>query len=149
MTTRNTVTKAAWIAGIFLLSILATTAVEAAEYQVVTHPSLGVDTISKRDLTRIFFKQRTRWSDGTNAKPIDQSMKNDVRALFSEGVLGRSLYEVESYWNAQVFSGKATPPRTAKSDAQVLDFVSSTPGAVGYVTVDANTSGVQVLTVLD
>lgn len=145
----GTVKKAAWIAGIFILSILATTVVEAAEYQIVAHPSVGIDTISKRDLTRIFFKQRTRWASGAVAKPIDQTMKTEVRASFSEAVLNRSLSAVESYWNSQVFSGKNTPPPTAKSDAEVLDFVKSTSGAVGYVTSDAKTSGVHVVTVLD
>ena len=76
-------------------------------------------------------------------------MKNEVRAAFSEGVLNRSLADVESYWNSQVFSGKATPPRTASTDQEVLDFVRSTPGAVGYVSGDASTSGVQVLTIVN
>ena len=149
MTKTTIMKKALWIAAVFVLSIIATTIVEAAEYQVVTHPSVGVDSISKRDLTRLFFKQRTRWSTGANAKPIDQSMKTEVRASFSEGVLNRSLADVESYWNAQVFSGKATPPPTAKTDAEVIDYVRSTPGAVGYVTAGASTGGVQVLTVVD
>jgi len=145
----STMRRAAWIAGVFVLSILATTVVEAAEYKVVAHPSVGLDSISKRDLTRLFFKQRTRWASGAVAKPIDQTMKNEVREAFSEGVLNRSLAAVESYWNSQVFSGKNTPPPTAKSDAEVLEFVKSNPGAVGYVTGDVSVSGVQVMTVVD
>lgn len=145
----TTLKRAALMVAIFVVSILAATAVEAADFHVITHPSLGIDSISKRDLIRIFFKQRTRWATGTYAKPIDQKMKNEVREDFSAGVLNRSLADVESYWNSQVFSGKSTPPPTARTDQEVLDFVKNTPGAVGYISVDASTIGVQVVTVVD
>jgi ABC-type phosphate transport system substrate-binding protein len=141
--------RAAWIAAIFVLSILATTVVEAADYQIITNASLGIDSISKRDLTRIFLKQRTRWVNGDYAKPIDQRMKNEIRAIFSEGTLGRTLAGVESYWNSQVFSGKSTPPPTASTDQEVIDFVKNTPGAVGYVAATADTSGTKVLNVVN
>ncbi len=145
----RTLRRAAWITAIFVLSILATTVVDAADYQVITNASLGIDSISKRDLTRIFFKQRTRWADGEYAKPIDQIMKNDIRAAFSAGTLERSLADVDSYWNSQVFSGKSTPPPTASTDQEVISFVKSTPGAVGYVSADADTTGTKVLNVVD
>jgi ABC-type phosphate transport system substrate-binding protein len=145
----RTLRRAAWFAAIFVLSILATTVVEAADYQVITNASLGVDSISKRDLTRVFLKQRTRWASGEYAKPIDQKMKNEIRATFSEGTLGRSLADVESFWNSQVFSGKSTPPPTASSDQEVIDFVKKTPGAVGYVAAEADISGTKVINVVD
>jgi len=141
--------RAAWIAAIFVLSILATTVVEAADYQIVTNASLGIDSISKRDLSRVFLKQRTRWANGDYAKPIDQKMKNEIRATFSEGLLGRTLADVESYWNSQVFSGKSTPPPTASTDQEVIDFIKRTPGSVGYVSADADTTGTRVLNVVD
>ena len=66
---------------------------------------------------------------------------------FSQEILGRSLDMVESHWQAQVFSGRGTPPTGVANDQAVLDFVRRTPGAVGYVSRGASTSGVKVITV--
>jgi ABC-type phosphate transport system substrate-binding protein len=72
-----------------------------------------------------------------------------MRTNFSQAVLGKSLEMVESHWQAQVFSGKGTPPKELGSDAAVVNFVRSNPGAIGYVTSGANTDGVKVINVLD
>ncbi len=55
--------------------------------------------------------------------------------------------EVDAYWQGLVFSGKASPPPTVGSDQEVVSFVRSTPGAVGYVSAGADTGGVKVLTI--
>ena len=54
---------------------------------------------------------------------------------------------VKSYWNQQIFSGRDVPPVEKKSDAEVLTFVRSTPGAIGYVSDAAAVDGVRVVTV--
>ena len=41
--------------------------------------------------------------------------------------------------------GKGVPPRELANSAEVLNFVSSTPGAVGYVEENDLKSGVSVL----
>ena len=56
---------------------------------------------------------------------------------------------VESYWQAQVFSGRDTPPVSLGSDAAVIDYVRSHPGAVGYVSRSASANGVKTITVTD
>ena len=124
-------------------------AAEAQEsgFTVVTHQSNPIDSMSNRDLARLFLKQKTRWANGGTARPIDQRLAAPVRALFSQVVLSRDIAEVESYWNGQVFAGRSTPPPSAGSDDEVLDFVRRTPGAVGYVSSSSDTGGVKVLSV--
>ncbi len=45
---------------------------------------------------------------------------------------------MESFWQQQIFSGKDVPPEKKKSDAEVIEFVSANPGAIGYVSVSAS-----------
>jgi ABC-type phosphate transport system substrate-binding protein len=122
---------------------------DAADFQVITHPSNSVDSIAKKDLARIFLKIKSRWPTGERAKPIDQKASSPVTPRFSEAVLGRDLKGVESYWNSQVFAGKGTPPPTAGTDQEVVDFVKNNPGAVGYVSSTAQVSGVKVLEIVE
>jgi hypothetical protein len=55
--------------------------------------------------------------------------------------------QISSYWQVLVFSGRDVPPRTLKSDADVLQFVQDNPGAVGYVSEGAPLAGVKTITV--
>ena len=66
---------------------------------------------------------------------------------FSKSIHGKTAAAVKSYWNQQIFSGREVPPVEKKSDAEVLSFVRSTPGAIGYVSDTASTDGVRVVTI--
>lgn len=136
---------------LFLLVVLSAVGgyVDAADFQIIVHPSSSVQSISKMDLSRLFLRQRSRWESGGHAKPIDLKIKtnSEVRRAFSEQVLDRTLAAVDSYWNSQVFAGKGAPPPTAKTEQEVISYVRTTPGAVGYVSSSADTSGVRVISV--
>ena len=69
-----------------------------------------------------------------------------AREAFSKKVLGRSTTAVLAYWNQMVFSGRNVPPATRPSEADVVAFVRSTPGAIGYVSESTPASGVAVVT---
>ncbi|MCP4899922.1 MAG: phosphate ABC transporter substrate-binding protein [bacterium] len=119
---------------------------QQSDVQVVVHASSSLTSVAKKDLSRIFMKQRSKWSTGERAKPIDQRKNSEVRASFSQSVLGKNMAEIDSFWQSQVFSGKASPPAQVASDAEVIEFVRRNPGAVGYVAASADVSGVKVLT---
>ncbi|MFI5182916.1 MAG: phosphate ABC transporter substrate-binding protein, partial [Vicinamibacteria bacterium] len=73
-----------------------------------------------------------------------------VRAAFSKGVHGRSVDAVQNYWQQQIFSGRDEPPRVKTSDAEVMTFVQSNPGGIGYVSDTATLiDGVKFLDVTD
>lgn len=135
-----------------IASILALPAVvqaQSAEIKVVGHAGTTPEFIAKKDLARIFLKKKTRWRDGRSAEPVDQRRAPELRERFSEQILGMSVDVVESHWQAQVFSGRNTPPRAFASDSEVLDYVRRTPGAVGYVSGATAISGVTVIRVVE
>jgi ABC-type phosphate transport system substrate-binding protein len=135
-----------------ILSILALPSVVAAQYadlKIVGNPGTTPDGISKADLTRIFLKKKTKWPDGRSVEPVGQKRAPELSRLFSNEILGMTPDMVESHWQAQVFSGRGTPPRALGGDVGVLDYVRRTPGAVGYVSGGAATSGVNVIQVID
>ena len=53
------------------------------------------------------------------------------------------------FWNKQMASG-VFPPPVKSSDEEVLSYVASTPGAIGYVSSGVSLpSGVRTITVID
>ena len=68
--------------------------------------------------------------------PVDQSATSPVRKAFSESVLRMPISTALQYWQKQMFATPPLrPPAVKASDADVVAFVGSTPGAVGYVSL--------------
>jgi ABC-type phosphate transport system substrate-binding protein len=120
---------------------------QTMRYKVIVNASNPVSTISKAQLAKMFLKKSDSWSTGALVVPVDQPERAAVRQSFSRDVLGKPPAAVKSYWNQLVFSGRSVPPQEKLSDADVINFVKSTPSAVGYVSESAKTKGVKVLTV--
>lgn len=57
----------------------------------------------------------------------------------------RTPDQFEKFWKKQVFSGKGAMPEVFKTEAELVVYVSRTPGAFGYVDDSTPTSGVSVV----
>ena len=112
---------------------------------VIVHPESGVTTIARDELSKIFLKRLHTWSDGTRAVPVDQLPASSARQAFSRRIHDRSVINIEVYWKRMIFSGRSVPPPELRNDAEVVDFVRKTPGAVGYVDPRTDLEGVKRL----
>ena len=135
------------IAIALLAMALITGTVQAASYKVIVHNSVPVSSLSRKAASDLFLKKTTKWENGTPVMPVDQVDTSSAREGFSKAVHGKPAAAVKSYWNQQIFSGRDVPPVEKKSDAEVLAFVRSTAGAIGYVSEAAPVDGVRVVTV--
>lgn len=95
----------------------------------------------------IFARKRQLWHDRSAILPVNLPASHPLRRNFSRWVFGRTPEEMQDYWNDQYFHGVIPPPVLASEEA-VLRFVSSTPGAVGYVSVCLVDSRVAVLAIV-
>lgn len=125
----------------------ASAAQSPGRYKVIVHPASQLSSVTKKELTAVYMKKTTKWSDGTPAMPVDLVESAEVRDRFSREVLGKPTTVVRAYWNQMIFSGRNVPPSEKVTDAAVLEYVRRTPGAVGYVSAGAPTPGVKVVTV--
>jgi ABC-type phosphate transport system substrate-binding protein len=133
----------ALLAGTALVTVTA----QAASYKVIVNNSVSVSSLSKKAASDLFLKKTTKWESGAAVAPVDQLESSNAREGFSKAVHGKTAAAVKSYWNQQIFSGRDVPPVEKKTDAEVLAFVRSTTGAIGYVSDAASAEGVRVVTV--
>lgn len=118
-------------------------------YQVIVHPASAVESLTRREVIDLFLKRVTTWPTGGAVHPVEPPEDGSVRALFASEVLGKSLGTLKNYWNKRIFAGRDVPPVEKRSDEEVVAFVRSTPGAVGYVSAGASVAGVKVVRVKD
>jgi ABC-type phosphate transport system substrate-binding protein len=101
-------------------------------FRVIVHPQVKGSQIPRAALSSIFLKQAPRWGDGSPVQPIDQSVQSSVRKSFSADVLQQGIVAVQVYWQRKMSTG-VVPPPVKTSDEEVVAYVASTPGAIGYV----------------
>jgi ABC-type phosphate transport system substrate-binding protein len=102
--------------------------------QVIAHGGAPSQSLTHQQVADLFLKKTTRWPDGTTAAlPVDLPADAALRESFSQQFLERSARAVVSYWNRQIFSGRAVPPSVLESEDKVVEFVRANAGAIGYV----------------
>jgi ABC-type phosphate transport system substrate-binding protein len=116
---------------------------------VVVNAANPVSTLRRDQISGIFLGKTQRWpSTPQDVLPVDQIDRQPARATFAHDVLGKSLDAIKFYWQEQIFSGRANPPPARASDADVLTYVRSNPGAIGYVAGGVELgSGVKAITI--
>ncbi|GMT43045.1 MAG: hypothetical protein IEMM0002_1456 [bacterium] len=128
---------------IFLLSalILISLVVEPAfsDYMVIVNTENPITEISKKDLKRIYMMKKTEWNNDGVIQPVNLKENNAARKEFSESVLGKSSKKMEVYYLKRALAGIVQPPRSVRSDEDVIRYIFYNPGAVGYVSKADNT----------
>ena len=132
---------------IILLIIVFAVATVQAQYKVIVNNSNTITSLTKAEASNYLLKKRTKWKSGVKVTPVDLSSKSSIRASFTKAVHRKTTAQVRAFWQQSVFSGKATPPREMKSNAEVVKFVKANKGGIGYVSAGASTAGVKVISV--
>jgi ABC-type phosphate transport system substrate-binding protein len=123
-----------WIfGGLLLLCSAAAGAAAEPGFVVIVNAGNPVSTLSREAAARIFLKRLSTWSSGERTKPVDLAAGSATRESFSRQVLGQSAKAIEELWQKQIYSGRDVPPPQKASEAEVIDYVARTPGAIGYV----------------
>ena len=142
------------MARLVLLSLLSAALVPAAPpasaepapgFRVIVNPANTADKLDKHFVADAFLKKRTRWGDDRAIQPVDLGEKASARGAFSRDVLGRDVVSVRRYWAQLVFSGRGVPPRELANDSDVVRFVATHSGAIGYVAAGAALAGVKTV----
>ena len=107
-----------------------------ARFRIIVHPEVKGSQIPRAALSSIFLKQAPRWGDGGEVRPVDQSVRSSVRRAFCGEVHQQGIAEVQYYWQRKMARG-VMPPPVKTSDQEIVAFVASTPGAIGYVSAEA------------
>jgi TonB family protein len=119
----------------------------AGEVKVIANPSVRAETISAAELRSLFLEEQITL-DGTHIEPVLEK-NGSTHVRFVQEYLGKNEEDLEMYYRSRVFSGQASMPKQLGSDAEVVDYVARTRGAIGYVSADASTEGVKVLAVVE
>jgi ABC-type phosphate transport system substrate-binding protein len=121
-----------------------TSSAQAEGLIIIASPLVSDTAISIKQLADIYSLKKTFWADASPMVPVNREVSSVERTKFSEAVFNLSPQELAEYWNRLTFQGKL-PPLIQTSDQAVLGFVRSVPGAIGYINLEQEPTGVKVL----
>jgi ABC-type phosphate transport system substrate-binding protein len=127
-----------------LVAALAAPAV-TSEVQVIANPGITVAALTSDDLKDIFLGAKTAVG-GAAVEPVFEQT-GAAHEAFLKTYLGKSDVALRNHFKTLVFTGKGAQPKAFASDAEVLKYVASTKGAIGYVKASADTAGAKKILV--
>jgi ABC-type phosphate transport system substrate-binding protein len=113
---------------------------------IVVNSSVPVSQITETQLRDIFTGVRTRFDNGTRAVPV-MLKGGPVHEVFLHRHVGDTPDEFRVRWRKAVFTGQGSMPKECRSEAELLNYVEATPGAIGYVSRLSGSSTVKLMTV--
>jgi len=82
---------------------------------------------------------------GVNVTPVGVKPGMAARNRFLQEYLNQDEEKYTAYWTVRRYIGKGAPPAELASAADVINYVLSTPGAVGYIDEAELKQGVNVV----
>ena len=107
----------------------------AQEVVVVSNKNVKASDVTSDELKEVFSGEKTSLKDGSHVVPV--TLKGGAaHDAFLRRFVGKNDAAFRAAWRSLVFTGQAAMPKTFDTEAQLLDYVAATPGAIGYVGKD-------------
>ena len=116
-----------------------------AELVVVVNARSGVAAMTRNEVVNVFFGRNRQFFNGLEALPVDLDDANPKRAQFYKLLIGKDLSDINAYWSRQVFTGRMQAPPRLQSTDEVLKWVVSHPGRIGFIELSRADARVRVV----
>lgn len=127
-----------------LLALAPLSLAHAAGLVVIVHPEFPVQDITISELSKLFLGRVSRLA-GVPVNPVNKESGSGERNLFDMKVHRMDESAMKDYWLAARIKGEGNPPRALQSDAAIMRYVTSVPGAIGYVAFPPPSGGARPL----
>jgi ABC-type phosphate transport system substrate-binding protein len=116
-----------------------------AEVVVIVNPKNPAASLTAEQVAALYLGNATTFPSGGPVALADQPEAAGIRGDFYQKATGRSVAQVRATWARITFTGKGTPPKELKTDADVKAFVAADPKAIGYVDASAVDASVKAV----
>lgn len=103
------------------------------DVEVIVTPSLAKVTLDRSFLRAVFTMRVRQWPDGTPIRVFVLPDENPLSDRFYREQLGTYSYVLRRAWDRMVFTGTGFAPTVVSSEAEMIQRVRATPGAIGFV----------------
>lgn len=108
---------------------------------------IGNSNVPKMDVATIqkIYTGKSISVAGISVTPVGVKPGAATRNRFLQDFLNQDEEKYTAYWTVRRYIGKGAPPAELVSAAEVIGYVQSTPGAIGYIDEAELKQGVNVI----
>src|SRR4030067_1766051 len=103
----------------------------ARELVIIANKDYPMNSISASSVKDIYLGEKTS-EGGVKIKPMEQR-DEAIKKRFIEKVMGSTVDGYKAYWIKKFFQEGVTPPTEKGTPSELVDAISNTGGAIGYV----------------
>ena len=100
---------------------------------VIANDKGAPTTMTMKELKSVMQGEKQRWADGTKVSIAFMKANTSVGSATAKKIMGMSGDQLNKFWLALVFQGKAKAPVFYGSSTDVENYVAQNPGAIGVV----------------
>ncbi len=114
---------------------------------VIGNRSVPVSTLTQKEVKMIYLGKQKIWDNGLKVTFVklkdEQSSKRFLKHFVKKNP---SMYK--RYWKKQAFIGGGNPPKEFGREKDLVQYVSKTKGAVGFISSKSYIETVKILSVM-
>lgn len=118
-------------------------AVNAHEVIVIAHPESSLHSLSVSELQAVFTYDLNAQKQPTTLFVLDDNHPTHIE--FTRHLLHIFPARLSNLWQKKHFAGVGQLPTRVKTEAEMIERVSHTPGAIGYISADAAAPHIKTL----
>ncbi len=104
---------------------------------IVIGNKTGMSSASVAEIRKIFKAKYTNWSNGEAVTIVLPSPKTSNAEPVAKNIYQTTVSSMQKFWLSLVFQGRFSPPIFTDSDAETIQQIQKTPGAIGVVSTSA------------
>ncbi len=105
----------------------------AADVLVIVNQANEVSSLDKKQIIDLYMGRYQNFPNGEAAFPLDQPPVSEIRTIFYQNLVNKSVAQMNAYWAKLLFTGRASPPRVMTDSLAVKRAVRENKGAIGYI----------------
>lgn len=135
------------LCGLLLCGLSARAVADAGVQSVVVNPEVPVADLSANGLRGIFGMRLLAWPDGTPVRVFVLDDDAPEHVEFAKRRLSIFPHQLRRAWDRLVYSGIGQAPTRVETVEDMRLRVASTPGAIGYLSMEMLDDTVRVVEV--
>jgi ABC-type phosphate transport system substrate-binding protein len=118
--------------GYMIVSIGMTYTKAYCEVIIIVNKNVKIGAIDPSTVSNIYFGKMKKWPDGQTIHVV-MLKKGKTHELFVSEILQSIPSRLKSYWKRVVFTGAGLRPRIFKAPEDMVQYISETKNAIGYI----------------
>ncbi len=127
---------------LFLLSI---SHIGIADIVIIANLNSKIETITKEQAKNLWLGKSKKLPGTGRIKILEHKKESQLKLTFHEIITQKNQIQLNAYWAKIIFTGMATPPKSIRTDSEIIEIVSHKTNTLGYIDSKSINKNIKVL----